>query len=167
VATKASTLYKEKINMTTNSNAPVVRTELIITSSDTDYQIPGDMSASQLQTVYASQIPGLSNMVHETTVAYREALGGNVRTVTFKPKTGTKGAERAGVPVVRTELIITSSDTDYQIPGDMSASQLQTVYASQIPGLSNMVFETTVDYREALGGNVRTVTFKPKTGTKG
>ena len=137
----------------------IARTELVIASSDTDYQIPGDMTPAQLVTAYASQIPGLSNMVSEQRTEYREGVG-NVRVVTFKPRTGTKGA------IARTELVIASSDTDYQIPGDMTPAQLVTAYASQIPGLSNMVSEQRTEYREGVG-NVRVVTFKPRTGTKG
>jgi hypothetical protein len=68
--------------------------------------------------------------------------------------------------VVRTELIVTNNDTDYQIPGDMSPSQLITAYSSQIPGLANMAYEDRVEYRDGVG-NVRVVTFKPRTGTKG
>jgi hypothetical protein len=137
----------------------IVRTELIVTTNDTDYQVPGDMSAQQLVNAYASAIPGLSNMVSESRVEYREGVG-NVRVVTFKPRTGTKGA------VVRTELIVTTNDTDYQVPGDMSPQQLINAYASAIPGLSNMVSEQRVEYREGVG-EVRVVTFKPRTGTKG
>lgn len=74
--------------MTTATN--IVRTELIVTTNDTDYQVPGDMSAQQLITAYGASIPGLSNMTHETRVEYREGVG-NVRVVTFKPRTGTKG----------------------------------------------------------------------------
>jgi hypothetical protein len=72
--------------MTTN----IVRTELIVTTNDTDYQIPGDWTPAQLVTNYSASISGLANMVHESRVEYREGLG-NVRVVTFKPKTGTKG----------------------------------------------------------------------------
>lgn len=137
----------------------IVRTELIVTSSDSDYQIPGDMSPAQLIAAYSSQIPGLSNMVYDERVEPRAGLG-NVRVVTFKPRTGTKGA------IVRTELIVTSSDSDYQIPGDMSPAQLIAAYSSQIPGLSNMVYDERVEPRAGLG-DVRVVTFKPRTGTKG
>jgi hypothetical protein len=68
--------------------------------------------------------------------------------------------------IVRTELIVTSNDTDYQIPGDWTPQQLVTNYQSSIPGLANMTYEQRTEYREGLG-NVRVVTFKPKTGTKG
>jgi hypothetical protein len=139
----------------------IARTELVIASSDTDYQIPGDMTAAQLVTAYAGQISGLSSMVSEERIEYREGVG-NVRVVTFKPRTGTKGA----VAIARTELVIASSDTDYQIPGDMTAAQLVTAYAGQISGLSSMVSEERIEYREGVG-NVRVVTFKPRTGTKG
>ncbi len=140
----------------------IVRTELIVTSSDSDYAVPGDMSAAQLITAYSTQIPGLSNMTHTERTEYRAELGGDVRVVTFSPRTGTKGAGE----VVRTELIVTSSDSDYAVPGDMTPAQLITAYATQIPGLSNMTH--TERYEDRAGfGRVRIVTFSPRTGTKG
>lgn len=68
--------------------------------------------------------------------------------------------------IVKTEVIVTTNDTDYQVPGDLSAAQIVTAYGSSIPGLSNMTSESRVEYREGVG-NVRVVTFKPRTGTKG
>jgi hypothetical protein len=141
----------------------ISRTELIVTSSDSDYQVPGDMTAAQLVTAYASQIPGLSSMTSTERIEYRDGIG-NVRVVTFSPRTGTKGA--GAVTIARTELIVTSSDSDYQVPGDMTAAQLVTAYASQIPGLSSMTSTERIEYRDGIG-NVRVVTFSPRTGTKG
>ncbi len=69
----------------------IIRTELVITTNDTDYQVPGDMSPQALITAYGASIPGLSSMVHESREEYRADLGGYVRVVTFKPRTGTKG----------------------------------------------------------------------------
>lgn len=72
----------------------------------------------------------------------------------------------AQAPIVRTELIVTTNDSDYQVPGDMSPTQLITAYGASIPGLSNMAYEERVEFRDGIG-NVRVVTFKPRTGTKG
>ena len=127
----------------------VSNTNIVIVSTDTEYNIPGDWSADQIATTYASQIPGIGNMVAETSIT------GDLKTVTFKPRTGTKGA------VSSTNIIIVSTDTEYNIPGDWSPEQIATTYASQIPGISNMVAETSIS------GDVKTVTFKPRTGTKG
>ncbi len=127
----------------------ITNTNIVIVSTDTEYNIPGDWSAEQIATTYASQIPGIGNMVAETTIA------GDTKTVTFKPRTGTKGA------VTSTNIVIVSTDTEYNIPGDWSAEQIATTYASQIPGIGNMVAETSIT------GEVKTVTFKPRTGTKG
>ena len=135
----------------------IVKTEIIVTSTDTDYQVPGDMSTAQIVTAYAAQIPGLSNMTSVERVESRDI--GDVRVVTFSPRTGTKGA------VVRTEIIVTSTDTDYQVPGDMTPAQIVTAYASQISGLSNMTYTERVETRDI--GDVRIVTFSPRTGTKG
>jgi hypothetical protein len=137
----------------------IVRTELVVTSSDSDYAVPGDMTPAQLITAYASQIPGLANMTYVET--YQDRDIGRVRVVTFSPRTGTKGAGA----VVRTELVVTSSDSDYAVPGDMTPAQLVTAYASQIPGLANMTYVETYQDRDI--GRVRVVTFSPRTGTKG
>jgi hypothetical protein len=67
--------------------------------------------------------------------------------------------------IVRTEVIVTSNDTDYQIPGDWTPQQLITNYSASIPGLANMTYENRVEERDI--GSVRVVTFKPRTGTKG
>jgi hypothetical protein len=68
--------------------------------------------------------------------------------------------------VVRTELILTTTDSDYQVPGDMSPQQLVAAYGASIPGLANMTFTERYEFRDGLG-NVRIVTFSPRTGTKG
>lgn len=67
--------------------------------------------------------------------------------------------------IVRTELIVTTNDSDYQIPGDWTPQQLITNYSASIPGLANMTFTEEVQQRDI--GAVRVVTFKPRTGTKG
>lgn len=140
----------------------IVRTELIVTSSDSDYQVPGDMSIAQLVAAYSSAIPGLANMTASEVVQDRAGVG-SVRVVTFSPRTGTKGSD---APIVRTELIVTSSDSDYQVPGDMSISQLVAAYSSAIPGLANMTSSEDIQNRPGVG-RVRVVTFSPRTGTKG
>lgn len=140
----------------------IARTELIVTSLDTDYQVPGDMSIAQLVTAYSSNIPGLANMTATERFEDRPDIG-RVRIVTFSPRTGTKGSE---APVARTELIVTSLDTDYQVPGDMSIAQLVTAYSSNIPGLANMTATERYENRPDIG-RVRVVTFSPRTGTKG
>ena len=124
-------------------------TNIVVVSTDTSYNIPGDWSAEQITATYSAQIPGLSNMVAETVITE------DVKTVTFKPRTGTKGA------VSSTNIVVVSTDTSYNIPGDWSAEQISATYAAQIPGLQNMTAETTIV------NDVKTVTFKPRTGTKG
>ena len=140
----------------------IVRTELIVTSLDTDYQVPGDMSIAQLVAAYSTSIAGLANMTAVERIENRPDIG-QVRVVTFSPRTGTKGAE---APVVRTELIVTSLDTDYQVPGDMSVAQLVAAYSTSIAGLANMTATERYENRPDIG-RVRVVTFSPRTGTKG
>jgi len=67
--------------------------------------------------------------------------------------------------IVQTTATITSTDTDYNVPGDLTPTQFVAAYSSQIPGLSNMTYEERVETRDI--GQVRVITFKPKTGTKG
>ena len=63
--------------------------------------------------------------------------------------------------VTNTNIVIVSTDTQYNIPGDWSAEQVASTYAASIPGIGSMVAETSVS------GDVKTITFKPRTGTKG
>lgn len=67
--------------------------------------------------------------------------------------------------VVTTEIIVTSTDASYSIPGDWTPTQIVTNYSSTIPGLSSMAYTQTVETRPE--GQVRVITFSPKTGNKG
>jgi hypothetical protein len=68
--------------------------------------------------------------------------------------------------VVRTTAIIVSTDTEYGVPGDLTPAQFIAAYSSRINGLSSMAFEEVIANVEGVG-NVRTITFSPKKGTKG
>lgn len=68
--------------------------------------------------------------------------------------------------VVRTIAVITSTDSEYTVPGDLTPAQFITAYSGQIPGLSSMAFDEVVANVEGVS-QVRTITFRPKTGTKG
>jgi hypothetical protein len=147
--------------MTSNSLTAIVRTLVIVPSTDSEYSIPGDMNSSQVVASYASTIPGLSSMSVEETFENQTGVG-RVRVLTYKPRTGTKGN---GV-VVRTLVIVPSTDSEYSIPGDMNSSQVVASYASTIPGLSSMSVEETFENQTGVG-RVRVLTYKPRTGTKG
>ena len=129
--------------------ANISNTVIVIVSTDSEYRIPGDWSAEQIASNYAASIPGIGGMQAEVTVE------GDEKTITFKPKTGGKGS------VTTTNIVIVSTDSEYNIPGDWTAEQIASNYASAIPGIGNMQAEVSVD------GDVKTVTFKPKTGGKG
>jgi hypothetical protein len=86
--------------------------------------------------------------------------GETVREITFKPRTGTKGAG-----VTKTIVTIASTDTEYQIPGDYTPASIQRNYANDIPNIGSMQFEERVVTQD--GETVREITFKPRTGTKG
>ncbi len=67
--------------------------------------------------------------------------------------------------IVRTIIKVPTTDTQYSIPGDYTASQVQTMYASNIPGISNMTATTeTATYAD---GDERIITFQPRSGNKG
>jgi len=67
----------------------ITSTTMVITSSDQTFSIPGDWSAAQLVASYSASIPGLAGFVPTETVA--TGVDGDVRTVTFSPRTGNKG----------------------------------------------------------------------------
>jgi len=70
--------------------AEIVQTNIVITATDTEYQVPGSLSVSQVVAAYSSQIPGLSGYQASEEIVTREGIG-QVRVITFRPKTGTKG----------------------------------------------------------------------------
>lgn len=63
--------------------------------------------------------------------------------------------------ITETKFDVVSSGQSYSIPGEWTAAQIVNMYSATIPGLSNME-SSSVDE-----GNIRTITFRPKTGTKG
>jgi hypothetical protein len=67
--------------------------------------------------------------------------------------------------IVKTEFVVTSTDTEYQVPGNWTAEQIKASYATQVPGLNN--FQATERYEDRQEGRVRIITFSPRTGTKG
>lgn len=68
--------------------------------------------------------------------------------------------------IVRTIVDITSSDSSYEIPGDLTADQFINGYGAQVQGLSNMSNTSRVENRAGVG-EVRVLTFTPRQGTKG
>jgi hypothetical protein len=67
----------------------VTSTIMVITQSDQTFNIPGDWSVAQLVASYSAAIPGLAGFVPTETIA--TGVDGDVRTVTFSPRTGNKG----------------------------------------------------------------------------
>lgn len=67
--------------------------------------------------------------------------------------------------IVKTEFTIVNADSTYQIPGDWTAAGIVASYSATIPGIANMVSEERVETRTE--GEVKVITFKPRTGTKG
>jgi hypothetical protein len=69
--------------------------------------------------------------------------------------------------IVKTEIVLVSQNTTYNIPGDWSAQDIinNQNYRSSMPGIENMVYEESVVARAE--GNVRVITFTQRTGNKG
>lgn len=70
--------------------ANVVQTNIVITATDTEYSVPGDLSVAQVIAAYSAQIPGLSGYQSSEEIVNRDGIG-EVRVITFRPKSGTKG----------------------------------------------------------------------------
>lgn len=67
--------------------------------------------------------------------------------------------------IVKTELIVTQTDSAYSLPGDWTAAQLVSNYSASIPGLAAMTSTETVETRAE--GQVKVITFAPRSGNKG
>jgi len=68
--------------------------------------------------------------------------------------------------VFRTYINVSSTDSDYRLPGDVSPEDFVSGYATQIQGLGNMQAASTYEDRPGEG-RVRVLTFTPRQGTKG
>lgn len=67
----------------------IFKTRIVIVSQDATYEIPGDYNQSSVIANYSGSIPGIANMTCEETVATTPE--GEVKTLTFRPRAGTKG----------------------------------------------------------------------------
>lgn len=123
-------------------------TTVIIPGRPAITNIPGFKTAQQIINMYGSEISGLRNM--DSTVNDN----GENRTIEFRHKTGTKGAQT-------TTVIIPGRPAITNIPGFKTAQQIINMYGSEISGLRNM--DSTVNDN----GENRTIEFRHKTGTKG
>lgn len=63
--------------------ATITTTTFIV--NETEYSIPGEMTAAQVVAAYSSTVPGLGGMTSSVVES------GSTRTITFTPRTGTKG----------------------------------------------------------------------------
>ena len=82
-------LINSFLKETNMSTANIASTIIVVTSTDSEFSIPGYLAPETIKTVYASQIPGISSMDY---TASTETRGGQqVSVVTFRPRTGTKG----------------------------------------------------------------------------
>lgn len=67
--------------------------------------------------------------------------------------------------IVKTEINVVSQDITYQVPGDWTQQSIVSTYAANIPGIGNMACEERVETRSE--GQVKVLTFRPRTGNKG
>lgn len=63
--------------------------------------------------------------------------------------------------ITTTNFTVVSTGQTFSVPGEWDAPALVNMYSATVPGLANM------DSQVQDEGNVRTVTFRPRTGTKG
>lgn len=67
--------------------------------------------------------------------------------------------------IVKTIIKVPSLDAQYSVPADLSAAQVASMYAQNLPGIGAMTAtETVVTLPE---GDVREITFSPRSGNKG
>lgn len=128
----------------------ITQTRIIVTSTNQDFTIQADFSEAQVRASYASDLPGLANMDATVTV------DGSTRIITFRNRTGTKGAA-----ILRTRIVVTPTNQDFTIMGDYDEAFVRTNYAAELTGLANMDASVTVE------GDTRVITFRNRTGTKG
>lgn len=67
--------------------------------------------------------------------------------------------------IVKTVIRVPALDAVYNVPGEWAASQIQTMYAAQIPGISAMT--ATVTTSTTPEGEVREIVFAARSGNKG
>jgi hypothetical protein len=67
--------------------------------------------------------------------------------------------------IVKTIIRVPSIDGLFNVPGEWTAAQIQSMYAQQIPGVQNMT--STVTETTGPEGTQREITFAPRTGNKG
>jgi Trk-type K+ transport system membrane component len=127
----------------------ITTTNFSVVSTGQSFSIPGAWDAAALVNMYSSTINGLGSMDSAVTEE------GDIRTVTFRPRTGTKGA------ITTTNFSVVSTGQSFSIPGAWDAAALVNMYSSTINGLGSMDSTVTEE------GDIRTVTFRPRTGTKG
>lgn len=60
-----------------------------------------------------------------------------------------------------TNFTVVSTGQSFSVPGSWDAGQIVNMYSATIPGLASM------DSSVSEEGSVRTITFRPRTGTKG
>lgn len=63
--------------------------------------------------------------------------------------------------ITSTKIVIVNTGREYNIPGDKTADEIIRDYAASIDNIGNMDNAVTVE------GEVKTITFSPRTGTKG
>lgn len=67
--------------------------------------------------------------------------------------------------IVKTIIRVPSQDATYVIPNEWTATQIQNMYAQQIPGITSM--SSSVEDADTPTGGERTITFTQRSGNKG
>lgn len=67
--------------------------------------------------------------------------------------------------ILKTIIKVPSLDAVYNVPGEWTAESIKSTYRNSIAGIDSMT-STVVDLTTSEG-NVREITFAPRTGNKG
>jgi hypothetical protein len=67
--------------------------------------------------------------------------------------------------VIKTQIRVVPTDTEYLIPGDYSAAQIVTMYTGTIDNIAS--YASSEQVQTGPDGDVRVVTFTARSGNKG
>lgn len=127
----------------------ITSTKVVISTTGQTFTLPGAQTADQVKSMYGSSVPVINSM------DARVEEAGEVRTITFVQRTGTKGA------ITSTKVVISTTGQTFTLPGAQTADQVKSMYGSSVPVINSM------DARVEESGEIRTITFVQRTGTKG
>ena len=129
----------------------MANTIVTIVSTGAEYTLPGTQwTVESVVSNFADSVPGIGSMQSEVTTAEN-----GDKLISFRPRTGTKGAGNTVVTIV-------STGAEYTLPGTQwTVESVVSNFADSVPGIGSMQSEVTMD------GENKLISFRPRTGTKG